>query len=266
MVFNWLAIPAVLLAGALFPFGRMLAAETETRSDDLMFAVEGLFFALPAIGFLACHLHFFDGWERFNTIRAVTGTEVLAGMAGLFCGMLSQWTREYRVLGVPGVATLMVIGILAPHLAPIFQRMDQSGFKNQWQANVCQQSQPYTSGPAAAATMLRKFGSEATEEEIARKTFTSCKGTEPWYLSRYLEKQRLLTEFHLQEPSRGIIVPSLAQVQLPDRIHYIAILGNNTNGQFLVGDPAVGPLVLVKESLTNSYRFTGLFLEVKPRR
>jgi predicted double-glycine peptidase len=266
MVFNWLAIPAVLLACALFPFGRMLAAETETRNDDIMFAVEGLFFALPAIGFLTYHLHFFDGWERFYTIRAVTGTEILAGMAGLLCGMLAQWTKEYRFLGVPGVAVLMVVGILTPHLAPVFQRMDLRGFKNEWQENVCHQSHPYTSGPAAVATLLRKFGNETTEEKVARKTLTSRKGTEPWYLSRYLEKHGLLTEFHLQEPSRGIIVPSLAQVILPDRTHYLAILGNNTNGQFLVGDPNLGALVLGKEALTNNYRFSGLFLEVKPRK
>ncbi|MBG88614.1 MAG: hypothetical protein CMO80_17170 [Verrucomicrobiales bacterium] len=61
MVFNWFVIPAILLAFALYPFGRMLAAETETRSDDIMFGIEGLFFALPVIDFFAFHLEWFHG-------------------------------------------------------------------------------------------------------------------------------------------------------------------------------------------------------------
>ncbi len=172
--------------------------------------------------------------------------------------MCAEWSREYRFFGRIGVPTAMVLFVLLPHLDPLFNGAEFRQFENHWEKEVCTQSKPSSSGPAATASILRRFGKNGVEERIARKTFTSQNGTHPWHLSRFIEKQKLETTFHLQEPARGIIVSSLAQIRKSDGLHHIAILGNNTNGQFLVGDPAFGEFVFDKSALTNRYDFSGL--------
>jgi predicted double-glycine peptidase len=129
-----------------------------------------------------------------------------------------------------------------------------------------------TCGPASAATLLNVLGHPASEQELARESFTSRGGTENWYLARALRRRGLDVAFELRPTVDGVLpsvipddIPSLAiaGVLLPGRAgHFIAILGSDGDS-VTFADPIDGKHTMTRAQLLERYHFTGFFMVVR---
>jgi ABC-type bacteriocin/lantibiotic exporter with double-glycine peptidase domain len=124
-----------------------------------------------------------------------------------------------------------------------------------------------TCGPTSAATLLKEFGQNASEEELPRESFTYRGGTEIWYVARAFRRRRLTADFLIQARERiSPPAPAIAGVVLPGGAgHFIAILSESADA-VTVGDPLRGKLVIPRNELASAYHFTGFFLVIRPRR
>src|SRR5690349_2126925 len=79
-------------------------------------------------------------------------------------------------IAVSAFMTVVVLGMSVwPFLAPAFNRSYLAGLTTKVDGNgICLQTTPYTCGPAAAVTALRKLGFPAEEGEIAILAHTSA--------------------------------------------------------------------------------------------
>ena len=106
---------------------------------------------------------------------------------------------------------LLFLVLMVPFIKPILASVDFSQIKNRWVGDVCLQSTPSTCGPASAASLLKSFGQEASEKELARASFTSTGKTESWYLARAFRRRGIDVQFlNLREPRGHIPVPAIA--------------------------------------------------------
>src|SRR5260370_33026524 len=64
----------------------------------------------------------------------------------------------------------------------------------------CLQTTYSTCGPASSASLLQAFGQDASEQQLARESFTSKGGTEIWYLARAFRRRGFRTNFVIQSP------------------------------------------------------------------
>lgn len=161
---------------------------------------------------------------------------------------------------------LLLLGFAAPYLKPIVMPPRWSQFQDRWSDGICLQTSESSCGPACAATLLRGGGGSATEEQIARESFTSRTGTEVWYLARTLRHHGAQTEFVFQPDNcHPWPVPSIAGVRLPsvgNSGHFIVVLAQLGNN-YVIGDPLLGRIVASQADLAKSYHFTGFFLALK---
>jgi len=125
------------------------------------------------------------------------------------------------------------------------------------------QSSPSTCSAAAAATLLRAYGIEATEVEMARLCLSSTSGTLPWGLYRGLALKTRGTPFAVRMASitpgelRSLPGPAIIGVMLepgadvdpryerdwgwrPGLGHTVVLFGFEPDGRIEVGDPGVG--------------------------
>jgi hypothetical protein len=131
------------------------------------------------------------------------------------------------------------------------------------------QSEGYTCGPAAAATLLRECGIETSEQEASRGMDLSSRGSTPWMLMRHLRRNGLVPRlvWCAHQPVDPP-VPSVAAVQLMDSErrpgirHFIVLLGK-TDKTFIIGDPLGGRFEWDKQMTYDNYYFGGLLIHVK---
>jgi hypothetical protein len=95
----------------------------------------------------------------------------VAALAGLAWRLIPGGVVRRGVLLVP-LLGLCVHRTLAPVLAT-----PPADLANQWSGGVCLQTSPATCSAAAAATLLRAHGIDATEAEMARLCLTTLRGT-----------------------------------------------------------------------------------------
>jgi ABC-type bacteriocin/lantibiotic exporter with double-glycine peptidase domain len=145
---------------------------------------------------------------------------------------------------------------------PLIDPLDLKVLRDRCDGAVCLQSSFSTCGPATAATILRGFGQNVTEKDLALESFTSRGGTEAWYLARALRKRGNATEFVFSDSA--LPYPAVAGVRLQgDTGHFIAIL-NEQNETYTVVDPLSGAISLNANDLRKKYHFTGFFMTIAP--
>jgi len=270
---NPLLIPVLAIGAGTFALGWRLAARP--RSRGVLAAAFGLGFvvALPALLFAAYYLHVFDTAAWFYEFRALPGTELAAGPAGFLAGMIHGLVRRHDRLRKIAGTTLLPLGLLillaAPYLKMIVRPLDAASLRDRWSGDVCLQSTSHTCGPAAAATLLRRFGIAATERELAETAYTSASGTEVWYLARELRRRGLGVRFVQDRPQPDALpAPALAGTRLggPNGIgHFIAIL-DGPDGRYIVGDPLIGRMETTRDALRQRYYLTGFFAVITKQR
>lgn len=259
MIFNWLIIATLLMAGVFFRLGQAVARRTTCWLVPILFAIV----AVPAVMMALYYLHFFDNSLLFYEFRAAPFSELRAAPVGLLCGWLQRRTAKVNWLRRYLIPLLMVIGLSVPYLKLIYRPLSPQVLKNQWQNGVCIQSTTSTCGPASLATLLKQFGQEADEAEIARKCYASQTGTENWYMVRYLRNRGVKADYVLNDGSSIPIKTGVAGVKLKSGVgHFIAILHKDKDGQLTFADPLYGKETQSGDTIMKQYQFTGFFIDV----
>jgi predicted double-glycine peptidase len=265
---NYMLIPTCGFALVLFAAGVWAGRATKGFTLGLLWCF-GLVFAIPGVAFGVYYLKLLGEPIWLYQFRSLPFTELSASGAGLIAGLLhgkfSTSERFRRIAGswfFPGVLGL---GLLLPYLKSIVRPPDWKHFQDRWAEGVCLQTSESSCGPACAATLLRRAGKSASEEQIARASFTSRNGTENWYLARTLRRYGMQVQFAFASDVKNMWpVPSIAGVRLPaygNTGHFITILDRNGDS-YVIGDPLEGRIVRSQAELRDKYEFTGFFMLV----
>jgi hypothetical protein len=265
---NYLLVPTLLIGAILFFAGTNLARRTSQRVFFVLCAA-GLVLAVPGILFAVYYLKFLGDPIWLYEFRSVPFSELSAGGAGLFAGLLhgkySANGRFQRVAGRWFFPVILALGLIVPYLKPLLRRPHWKQFQNEWSDDICLQTSESSCGPACASTILRRLGKSATEEEIARASFTSRNGTENWYLARALRRRGCTVHFaFIADASQPWPFPSIAGVRLPssgNTGHFITVL-DRVGDKYIVGDPLEGKVEKTQSQLRDDYEFTGFFMVV----
>ncbi len=260
---NPLFFPTLLLAVLFFMAGLTLCRRGKSRTV----AWVGVLVGMPAFLFAAHYAKVLGEARWFYTFRSWPFTELSAAGVGLFFGWLEyrreQTPRLKKVIGRFFVPFLLLLCVAVPYLKQIFLRPDWNAFQDRWSAGVCLQTSEASCGPAAAATLLRHFGGEATERMLAVESFTTRRGTENWYLVRALRKRGLDLKYVMVAPGvERVLFPSIAGVRLNEAGgagHFITVFERRQE-KFVIGDPLIGREELSPAELNERYAFTGFYL------
>ena len=258
---NPFLIPTVIGSAILFRLGLGLERNMKSRSIRIALVLLALALACPGVLFALYYTHLFDGAAWFYNLRTVRFTELLACGMGLAAGMLHGWWQPESFGEKVIVPSGLLVFVLVPFIKPILDPLDMNQLKDRFQGEVCLQSTFSTCGPASAVTLLRSFGDDVTEKELATESLTSRGGTEIWYLARALRRRGIGTQVVI-EPRGDAAVPNpaIAGVLLPGHAgHFVAVLSNDGT-QVTIADPLKGKLVLSKKELSQSYHFTGFYM------
>jgi hypothetical protein len=266
---NYFLYPTLLIAVALFAVG-MRCGRDRNGLVLLALCAMGLAMAIPGILFATYYLKFLGEPIWLYQFRSMPYTELTAGGAGFMGGVLHEkFSRDERFRRIAGqwfFPVILALGLLVPFLKPILRPPHWKQFQNNWSDDVCLQTSESSCGPACAATLLHKMGKSATEEQIARASFTSRNGTENWYLARTLRHLGCEVRFTF-EPDAGKPwpYPAIAGVRLPasgNNGHFITIM-DRVGDKYVIGDPLEGKLIQSQAELRGTYDFTGFFMSVK---
>lgn len=191
---------------------------------------------------------------------------------------LRHWCRPCTVAAMAAMTLAHIVTpVMRPLVAPAMIA-DQSS----WRDDVCLQSHPSTCAPAAAATLLRFSGIDATEQMLLKPCLTSEFGTEPLGLFRGLavlsEKRSVKPRVVTTDPlvwQSGDQLPNVSLVRfeesestmqaglIPRNLfagprgegHAIVVLGRDPRGNWIILDPAFGRTLWSDETFRR--RFTG---------
>ncbi len=202
----------------------------------------------------------------FYRLRTITGSELLASLAGFGAGWMQVRIVPQLKLSKIGARFLMplllVFVLTLPYLKPVFRPLRKANLHEQWEDDVFLQSSFSTCGPASAATVLHYFGERVSERELAEEAFACASGTENWYLARALRRRGFTTTFSFDKELR--VLPAIAGVRLKEADnsgHFIALL--ERQGESLVtGDPMVGRRTNTLAELREKYDFTGFCMVI----
>jgi len=201
-------------------------------------------------------------------------------LAAVLCGVLAgrkgvaRWRRAVFSVGLLGLAWFSVLLNFAPTTLPA---------ENRWTADgVCLQSSDASCSACAAATLLRHYGIDASEEEMVRLSLTRRGGTPSLGLYRGLKLKTRGTPWgvevvrcrfeELLEGSGGPVVlrmrlPNdphtypewLERIALaPDAGHAMVLYGPSGDGRVLIGDPSEGLRRWSAEDVKARWRGEGL--------
>ena len=259
----------IIIPLILFIVGKSAGRRTEGFAFSSL-CILGLVIAIPGIIFAAYYLKFLGEPIWLYQFRSAPFSELSAGgarfIAGLLHGKFSANERFSRVAGRWFFPGILAIGLLVPYLKPILRPPDWKQFQNRWSEDVCLQTSESSCGPACAATLLRRLGKTATEEQIARASFTSRNGTENWYLARTLRRHGVEVRFvFAADVNESWPFPAIAGVRMTGSGnigHFITVL-DRIGDKYVIGDPLEGRIVQTQSGLRDAYEFTGFFMVVK---
>lgn len=188
----WLGIGIVwLLAGGLFALALRVGGKVPRRAKVLL--------GLPAVGLIVLHAAVLSDNPRLAWLLpfsnlvvtgnwAPLGVGFLAGVAWR-CGQIPLWRRA--------IAVVALVGVCVWHsYAWLFDRAPQCG--DVWRGDVCMQTSRASCSAAAAATLLRAHGIEASEAEMARLCLTKTWGTTRLGLYRGLRLKTAGTPYRVE--------------------------------------------------------------------
>ena len=256
---NWLGVISVILAFFAFFVVYRGTKDTPARKR-ILFALLALIAAIPGGSFAAYYAHILPEPSWYYQFRSISGTELLMVFVGVAGGLVATLLpRILLVLPLLGVAALSIAPIIKPFIGPI----PPDSFRNEWDGRVCLQSTPSTCGAASTATVLKQFGVDVTESELAADAHSYAGGTEAWYLARAARSRGFDVDFIF---TRGFTpedcLPAVAGVRLGSIGHFIAIVGKEGDG-FVVGDPLRGRELLSLDELNQRYDFTGFHMRIR---
>jgi hypothetical protein len=264
---NPLAIVTLLLSAIFFIIGATMQRTAGVQSGIQRFflGLTAIVFAIPGCLLVLFYTHLFDDAVWFYQFRAFPYTELTASGLGLAAGVVYSWFQPTSLGERIAIPAILLVLVSVPHLKPVLEPIDTSLLKFTCESGVCLQSSPSTCGPASAATILRQYGFDVAERELAVEALTSRGGTENWYLARAIRRRGLLADFVIQ-PRNHISPPpsSIAGVLLPSGEGHLIAVMSETATDIAIADPLIGKLVIPKAELERRYHFTGFFLIIHP--
>lgn len=256
---NWLGVISAILAFAAFSVVYRGAKGLSIKSKILL-SILAIFAAMPGASFAAYYAHILPEPSWYYQFRSIWGTELLIVFLGIAGGLVATLLpRMLLVLPLLGVAAFSIAPIIKPFVGPI----PGGTLRDEWDGEVCLQSTPSTCGAASTATILKQFGVDAKESEIAAEAHSYGGGTEAWYLARAARSRGFDVDFVFRPeftPEDGL--PAVVGVRLESIGHFIPILGQQGD-RFIIGDPLRGRELLSREELQQRYDFTGFHMRIK---
>jgi len=225
-------------------------------------------------------------WARVIPFSAAI---IYSNFAAIFAAMAAGWA--WRLPNTPPwrratlttlLSTGSVVAILWPLLSMALRPPPLGG--NQWSNGVAKQTSWATCSPAAAATLFRGEGIEVSEAEMIPLCLTDNAGTPTLGLYRGVklianqyDRRVVLLDGGLTRLVADDDWPVLVSVGLPFGVedrryveqrgwipgmgHSVVILGRTTEGNFTVGDPAVGLEIWSEADLELLWRGVGMRVE-----
>lgn len=263
---NYIFVPALGLAGAFFLLGFRLRKNIVRPHGAALAIIASAILALPGALMVVYYIHLFDNAVWFYEFRALPYSELSISGLGFMAGVFHSNDPRDSLSRRFSAPVVLFLVLMVPFIKPILASVDFSHIKNRWADDVCLQSTPSTCGPASAASLLKSFGQEASEKDLAKECFTSTGGTENWYLARAFQRRGIDVQFlNLRETPGHIPVPAIAGVTLRDGAgHFIAVLAE-TPTDYIFGDPLTGKIVVPKSLAQKQFHFTGFFMAVHRR-
>jgi hypothetical protein len=175
--------------------------------------------------------------------------------------------RDRIFVGTLAVCIVLFVSVW-PFLAPAFNRSYLAGLQTQMDdRGICRQSTPYTCGPAAAVTALRKLGFPADEGRIAILAHTtSATGTPPDVLAQVLKEEygkaglscecRAFTDVS-ELKQCGYTLAVIKFNLLLD--HFVTVLEVRDDA-IVVGDPLSGVETISPAEFAANWRYVGVVL------
>lgn len=258
---NWLGVISGVLALAAFLATYRMAKVKPVRLRVAL-GVVALFAAWPGFLFTLHYTHIFPESASYYQFRSVVGTELMVVPIGVAGGLAATFLPRL-LLGLPllGVAALSII----PHIKPFIGPIPNRALSDEWDGGICLQSTPSTCGAASTATILRHFGIDATEAELAADAHSYTGGTEAWYLARAARSRGLDVSFDFPSgfsPEGGL--PAVVGVRLGSIGHFVPVMGKDGD-RFIIGDPLHGKETLSLGELHQRYEFTGFHMRMRRR-
>jgi hypothetical protein len=196
--------------------------------------------------------------------------------------------RRCAMCMLAGIAFVL---FLAPLIRPLIRPATASNL-GQWKDGVCVQTHDATCGAAAVATMLREHGAMVTEAELIQDCLTSSSGTEPLAVYRamtiYAKKigfspklaasDPMVWQRLDQYPVLAMVSPANTDVADPTHTgrlrkllgrspegHAVVVLGRNSNGDFVVGDPSNGRVIWSPRQMQGYFSGQAIYLQQSSR-
>lgn len=266
MNINPMFVPTLAIAAILCATGFVLGRRNAGTAKAAWWALAVLA-AVPGMLMALYYKHWFDDWRWFYEFRAMPFSELSAGALGLLAGLGAQRAAHFgrmRYAVWPGMFFVLLLLITVPYLKPILTPAHYSAFQDKWNGQICMQSTGSSCGAASATTILRHYGFNVTEREVAMECYTSATGTESWYLARAFRKRGLDARFITRPPlPHPLPAPCIAGIRLGAIGHFIAII-RDRNEVVFTGDPRIGPREYSRNELLRDVDFTGFLLVVDP--
>lgn len=248
-----------------------------------------VFFGVTSVAFILAWSYFgrLIWAETIQSSSVLCWSNLTPVALGFTAGLASHTTGlRYRMRPVAALLLmLLAVGFVATPIArPLFFPLSLDS-NPKWKNEVLLQSHQASCAPAAAVTLLRQHGIDASETELAAACLSSQLGTAPLGLYRGLH---LLADRHgfdaivADKLSKGWLskqqLPVAAIVQfeglpgdpiqnqfLGNRFsgHVVMILGCTDGGRWLIGDPAVGKVSWSDQELQE--RYTGEAIYLRPK-
>lgn len=267
---NYFGLITLGLGFLAYSIGLRLARRKASRKVAVCFCGLAALWAVPALAYAIYYSALLGEPIWLYRLRTIPGSEMLAAPAGILAGWAqTRWVVSWGLTRIGRrflVPVALGFTLALPYLKPLLRPLDRTLLREHWQGNVCLQSSVSTCGPACAATLVRGFGGNLTERQLAEEAFTCTTGTENWYLARALRRHGYETSFVLGEPAKAPVaaIAGVRLKQLGDSGHFIALLERQED-KLVIADPMSGLRTNSIAELEKEYGFTGFFLIIRPR-
>ena len=257
---NWFGILCAVVSVSIFFFSYrfLLSKNSMTR---IALALSAAVLSIPGLSFAVYYLHWFPEPDWYYEFRSWRGIELVLAPLGLFGGAIGTFfPGAFRMLPLGGVIALAFVPFLKPILGPL----DLEQLEDIQKDGTTLQSLPSTCGAASSSTILRLFGFDVSEAEVARRAYSYVNGTEAWYLARVLRSYgvavRFRDDFKWEKADK---LPVIAGVKIAGVGHFVPILDREGTA-LVIADPLRGKEVLEPHVLEGRYTFFSWAMEITP--
>ena len=202
-------------------------------------------------------------WPKILPVKAIiVYSNLLIPLCGTLSGIIWANKKLYKFRRIL-VMTLLLFLAFTPTITQI--PLKQAQFHNIWNDDICIQTSQTSCVPAAATTLLKHFGIETNEQEMAKLSLTQPDGTSLFGLFRALkiktqdsQYQVLLGKAGLEKLRKDIPLPVILIVCLDEETnknnprysekwgwgvgvtHSVVLFKFIDNDKIEIGDPSIG--------------------------